>query len=190
VDAEDPLCQLKGASHDNEHESTTKLDCTNGLDDDGDGFVDVGDPDCEFGMENMTGVDPDGENTPECYDGEDNDSDGFIDAADPSCWSQSITCPDVDRDGSPDPACADGFLDDEGLLHPCEDGQDNDGDGWLDAADPECFDADNNTFGVSLGQETGFGSSACNDGQDNDLDTLVDSEDAECEDAVDDDEGA
>ena len=190
VDASDPLCQSKGASHDNERESTTKLDCMNGQDDDGDGFVDVGDPDCEFGPESITGVDPAGESTPECYDGEDNDGDGFIDAADTSCWNQAITCPDTDGDGNPDPACADGFLNDEGLLHPCDDGLDNDGDGWLDAADPECFDADDNTFGVSIGQEAGFGSAACNDGADNDGDLFVDSDDVGCADAVDDDEGA
>jgi hypothetical protein len=62
----------------------------------------------------------------------------------------------------------------------CSDGVDNDGDGWLDAADPDCF----------LGtEEVGLGPTQCNDGVDNDGDTVTDNEDPHCADASDDDEG-
>ncbi len=56
--------------------------CDDGIDNDGDGLVDCGDPDCE-------GVDPCGpEDTLErCSDGIDNDGNGLIDCGDPSCAS-------------------------------------------------------------------------------------------------------
>jgi len=53
----------------------------------------------------------------------------------------------------------------------CSDGEDNDGDGWSDALDPDCGKGE---------QETGYSGLACNDGVDNDGDGLSDSEDPEC----------
>lgn len=63
--------------------------------------------------------------------------------------------------------------------HTCEDGIDNDGDGWLDDDDPDCVDGD---------YESGFGTTECNDDEDNDDDGLIDSADPGCEDGMDDDE--
>jgi WD40 repeat protein len=65
------------------------------------------------------------------------------------------------------------------LGHTCEDGIDNDGDGWLDEDDPDCAGGD---------KELGFGDGECNDGEDNDGDELVDSADPGCEDGLDDSE--
>ncbi len=92
--------------------------CSNGLDDDGDGFVDFAgfDPGCD-----------DTHDTEEtsasliCDNGEDDDLDGYVDVADPGCvypgWPQE------------DPACDDGI--------------DNDGDGGTDhdgdPADTQCL---------------------------------------------------
>lgn len=59
-------------------------------------------------------------------------------------------------------------------LHGCNDGADNDGDGWADVADPDC--SAGNT-------EVGTGPSACNDGVDNDRDGAVDAADDYCADA-------
>lgn len=59
----------------------------------------------------------------------------------------------------------------------CGDCQDNDGDGWTDAEDPDC--SGDGT------EELGYGESTCNDGLDNDDDGDVDREDSVCEDADD-----
>ena len=93
-------------------------DCNDGVDNDGDGFVDLADVGC-------TSAD-DLSEAPECSDGRDNDGDGFFDfsGGDPGCASP--------LGASEDPACDDGF--------------DNDGDGTRDAdgggtglADAACF---------------------------------------------------
>ena len=49
----------------------------------------------------------------------------------------------------------------------CTDGQDNDGDGLVDADDPECT-------------PTCDALETCNDGKDNDCDGLADARDADC----------
>jgi len=54
---------------------------------------------------------------------------------------------------------------------PCQDGIDNDGDGWTDDGDPDCD--------VSTG-EVGLGTAGCNDGIDNDGDGLADAADPQC----------
>jgi len=61
----------------------------------------------------------------------------------------------------------------------CDDGIDNDGDGWTDADDPNCTPGD---------RENGFGDSECNDNIDNDDDGLTDSSDPDCVDGFDDSE--
>ena len=59
----------------------------------------------------------------------------------------------------------------------CNNGRDDDEDGWTDLADPDC--ADGGT------EELGFAEAECNDGQDNDEDVFIDSEDPDCDDALD-----
>lgn len=56
-------------------------------------------------------------------------------------------------------------------LTACTDGLDNDGDGWVDELDPDCWVSED---------ESGLGSTGCNDGIDNDGDGAVDGEDPEC----------
>ncbi len=59
---------------------------------------------------------------------------------------------------------------DKGQCGDCDDG---DGDGWIDAADPDCS--------RSPYEETGYDNRfTCNDGRDNDRDGLIDSEDPDC----------
>jgi hypothetical protein len=60
---------------------------------------------------------------------------------------------------------------------PCADGLDNDGDGWIDAADPDCAVGD---------AESGLGVAECNDGTDNDGDGWIDAADPDCLAATDD----
>ena len=135
--------------------------CDDGIDNDGDGWTDLGDPGCDGSLE---GDEDDGLAGGECNDGLDNDSDGAVDAEDSDCESAFDSA-----EGLPsDPAC--------------DDDMDNDGDGWVDLDDPGCG-------GDPMGDsEQSFSSLACSDGNDNDGDGLVDSEDPDCEDGYDNDE--
>ena len=87
--------------------------CNDGIDNDGDGFIDcadancLGTPECSLQSESI------------CDDSIDNDSDGLIDCADPDCAGIGLCGP-------------------EGLASTCSDGIDNDGDGLIDCADPGC----------------------------------------------------
>jgi hypothetical protein len=88
--------------------------CSDGLDNDCDGFVDCADSDCSADPACapicMAEV---------CNDGLDNDCDGFVDCADPDC--------------SANPACGPVCMPEV-----CNDGVDNDCDGLSDCADPDC----------------------------------------------------
>lgn len=158
----------------NEWTNPTDDACHDCEDNDGDGWIDDKDPDCEAGAEEL--------GTPgatACSDGVDNDGDGTTDAEDDACESAAdeneSNCDngeDDDLDGfedEDDADCARG--DNEATADGCVDGVDNDGDGWADAADPDCL------AGVA---EEGFGTNECNDGNDNDGDNLTDAADPEC----------
>ena len=60
--------------------------------------------------------------------------------------------------------------------HHCNDEMDNDEDGYVDDADPDC---------ASGYEELGFGETQCNDGIDNNGDGTLDAEDSNCESAAD-----
>ncbi len=151
--------------------------CDNGLDDDGDGLIDLLDPGCE-------GPGDDSERSPGliCDDGLDNDGDGATDFPDdPGCahtqWpSEQAVCNDgLDNDGDgatdfpADTGCPAGWWIAESSV--CNDGLDNDGDGAADfPADPGCS-------GPSWITE----SPQCSDGGDNDADSFIDfPDDPEC----------
>jgi len=81
-------------------------DCTNGIDDDGDGFIDCDDPDCYTSNECTVEI---------CDNGIDDDNDGWIDCNDSECFALSICieiCDNgVDDNGngledSEDPQCS------------------------------------------------------------------------------------
>ncbi|MFT5586479.1 MAG: hypothetical protein ACI9VR_004078, partial [Cognaticolwellia sp.] len=110
-------------------------DCSDETDNDGDGWIDAGDPDCASGIEEL------GLGSDACNDGQDNDSDGAVDADDPEC------------DSAQDDQEASG----------CTDGQDNDGDGWTDADDPEC-DTGSDEEGVRISRECNDGVDNDSDG--------------------------
>ena len=79
-------------------------DCSNGIDDDGDGFIDCDDFDCDCGGE-------------DCSNGIDDDGDGYIDCNDFDCTGDS-NCPSED----------------------CSNGIDDDGDSFIDCDDFDCDD--------------------------------------------------
>jgi len=94
--------------------------CSNGIDDDGDGLIDMADPGCSSPSDNNEF------NVPtQCSNGIDDDGDGLIDMADPGCSSPSDN-------------------DEFNVLAACEDGIDNDGDGLIDMADPGCSSPSDN----------------------------------------------
>ena len=93
--------------------------CNDGIDNDGDGLIDLADPGCSSVSDNdefNTAMPP----ATACSDGLDNDGDGLVDLADPGCSDAS----DDDEYNAPLPQCSDGI--------------DNDGDGRIDMADPSC----------------------------------------------------
>ncbi len=161
--------------------------CRNGLDDDGDGFVDHADRGCD---------DPDDDSERDvelgaaCTNGVDDDSDGLTDGADLHCQASAglDACRnglDDDGDGKTDLAqdagCASWSDPSEWSDNPgCQDGLDNDGDGKVDAADPQC------AAGDEWARLPGFDSlplraaPACANGLDDDGDGAVDGQDAAC----------
>lgn len=97
-------------------------ECSDGVDNDADGYLDTGDPSCLGNPSNPTESPFDFH---ECNDGLDNDGDGYTDITDPSCG------------GDP-------FGNTEAPFDPpqCNDGIDNDNDGYIDyPLDPGCSDA-------------------------------------------------
>nr|NIR39269.1 VWA domain-containing protein [Actinomycetota bacterium]NIS33977.1 VWA domain-containing protein [Actinomycetota bacterium]NIU20860.1 VWA domain-containing protein [Actinomycetota bacterium]NIU68783.1 VWA domain-containing protein [Actinomycetota bacterium]NIV57368.1 VWA domain-containing protein [Actinomycetota bacterium] len=94
--------------------------CSNGIDDDGDGFTDFpADPGCASARDRS-------EVDVACSDGIDNDGDGDIDFPDDlECSSPNDTT--------------------EGGTPACGDGEDNDGDGLVDTADPDCSSTSDRT---------------------------------------------
>jgi hypothetical protein len=180
--------------------------CSNGVDDNGNGLVDCADPDCPLdsacGANGLVcssthqcnkctvagggAVEPSGEVS--CADGFDNDCDGAIDCADSQCDGQRCTMA-TGRPGT----CTSGACvcaGTEARETTCGDGKDNDCDGLIDCQDPDCLgkvcDGTGkvcpgpapSTCGVCL---TGTTETNCSDGKDNDCDGLVDCFDPDCQ---------
>lgn len=149
-------------------------ECSDGIDNDGDGRIDFpNDPGCtnsedDSEKDNGRPGDP-GSAPPQCSDEQDNDGDGRVDFPnDPGCASPQD---DDETDGSENPECADGA--------------DNDGDGFTDfPEDPGCESRVDD-------DETDNDNPECSDGLDNDRDGTVDfPADTGCKSAADDDEAA
>ncbi|MFP4600672.1 MAG: hypothetical protein ACLFVJ_20620 [Persicimonas sp.] len=101
------------------------FDCSNGVDDDGDGQIDRADPQC-YGPRGAESPDGIGRSaTGNCSNGLDDDDDGLVDREDPDCLTSAGA---EDEPIAEDPDLA------------CNDGRDNDGDGAIDyPADPGCY---------------------------------------------------
>ena len=65
----------------------------------------------------------------------------------------------------------------ENPLHGCNNGMDDDADGWTDIDDPDCAN--------DAVAEVGYGDTECNDGIDNNDDATMDAEDSNCDSALD-----
>lgn len=154
--------------------------CRNGIDDDGDGLVDLDDLGC------YDDRDPSERTIDEpCDDGHDQDGDGLSDfPADPGCespydldeTSSLLVCDNgLDDDGDgltdypSDPGCADPVAPSE--ISECQNTFDDDGDGFYDADDPAC--------GGDPTAPTEF--AACQNGIDDDGDGYTDLLDPGCD---------
>jgi len=128
--------------------ATTETDCDDGIDNDGNGFIDCIDLACRGTPECVENTDA------ACSDEVDNDGDGRVDCADTSCAGhpEVTVCPsekkcgdDLDDDGDGridcadldcwaiEPGCAEDTVDE------CTDTADNDLDGFTDCDDFDCY---------------------------------------------------
>lgn len=140
------------------------IQCSDGIDNDGDGRIDSADSGCSSPGDTKEGA-------PECSDGVDNDRDGSTDLSDLGCYSGE----DRDEDGN----------------NECSDTVDNDYDGKTDTADSGCsspYDNDEDGDvglpgdepgdepGDTPGDQPGDGSQppVCSDDRDNDGDRRID----------------
>ncbi len=156
--------------------------CSNGIDDDGDGFTDCEDYSC-----NRDGPDEvveycrslEESTLEQCSNGIDDDGDGFIDCEDYSC----------NRDG-PDEVVEYCRKRMENTFEKCSNGIDDDDNGYTDCEDFSCSraedengDPDYDTRRAcqeSVGATVQEMNDACSDGLDNDIDGFVDCMDWDC----------
>ena len=147
--------------------------CSDGIDNDGDGLIDNADPGCSGTSDND---EANAVVVPQCSDGTDNDSDGFVDSNDPNCHSDAN--PTNTSSYNPNGI-------ESGSLPACWNGIDDDGDGLKDWAaeggDPGCtsaIDTDETDVTPPAGSENTL--ALCSDGADNDGDSKIDISDTDC----------
>ncbi|MEM6993022.1 MAG: hypothetical protein AAF721_21095 [Myxococcota bacterium] len=173
------------------------VNCTDFIDNDGDGLIDCDDPDCISMSTHCGEVIPEfDQNIPEntlelCRDFVDNDLNGQFDCGDPKCRDIPETCCILENTNE---ACSNGFDDDQNGFIDCEDfgcdaffvevcgdefcGDefDNDSDGKVDCDDEDCaFEPD---CGFVAVEETTL--ELCSDGFDNNGDGFTDCGDFDC----------
>jgi len=190
--------------------------CGDGIDNDGDGLVDLQDPGCSNAGDDNETDEP--APTTQCNDGVDNDGDGVIDLSDPDCLNAQdddestpppcgdVTTETVIRDDWGDGYCADVTVVNEscetvvwqvtvaidGTVDNLWNGQYTGGSGAIQVQ------GDGWNSELAVGQSTSFGFCAnrdqppatyqCSDGVDNDGDGLIDLADPGCANAEDNDE--
>lgn len=217
IDCQDPDCANVSCGANNKTCSSTTLqctcattveDCNDHVDNNCDGLIDCADPQCAnaacgpFGMScggggapatscgcsGNGGVSQTAETS--CADGRDNDCNGFVDCADPGCrptgtdtYGLACGAHGLRCDATGGCVCPGGQTHESS----CGDGQDNDCDGLVDCADPDCNGIVCSAVGGKLcsagactcpfgaGPET-----TCNDGIDNDCNGVADCNDPAC----------
>ncbi len=196
----------------------TGAKCGDGIDDDCDGLIDCEDPDCQDKGSGGQACDGRGHTCSaaiagasscsvcagnggaaqavetDCADGKDNDCDGLVDCADPDCATAWAVCTATGKTCNPTTASCVCQGPEAAKELSCGDGQDNDCDGKIDCADPDCASVACTAFG-SVCSPTVVGVCTCNgnggvpqqgkelgcsDGKDNDCDGAVDCADRDC----------
>jgi subtilisin-like proprotein convertase family protein len=151
-----------------------ETNCSDGVDDDGDGDRDCADVDCS----NVPPCVPE----TNCTNGTDDNANGLIDCVDPTCdgvsgceYGTEQSCSDgADNDGDSNADCADPDCAQEPSCVPetnCTNGLDDDNDGNVDCADFDCDGVGSCKFDTEL---------SCTDGLDNDGDGSSDCSDQDC----------
>lgn len=148
--------------------------CDNGIDDNGDGLIDCGDPSCAAfsgcTTEPDPGTDPDAKQ--EICDNEiDDDGDGLIDCDDPDC-ADFAGCT-----SEPDPG-----TDPDAKQEICDNEIDDDGDGLVDCDDPDCADFAGCTAEPDPGTDPDRKPEICDNEIDDNGDGLIDCDDPDCSD--------
>ncbi len=140
---------------------TFEGDCSDGLDDDGDGLVDCCDDDCEGDSACAVACPEYGAPMPErdCGDCIDNDCDGLVDDLDPDCTGELYGAPPFEAD--------------------CSDGLDDDGDGLVDCCDDDC-EGSADCVPACPRYMAPLSELECGDCIDDDCDGLVDGDDPDC----------
>ena len=149
--------------------------CSDGIDNDQNGYVDCQDFGCRMGdfvtvcVENTDAL---------CSDEIDNDGDGDIDCADYNC-SGLADCPAEEAENTATD-CTDVAEGPEETLTYCQDGCDNDGDGYVDCADYSCSQSDDPQVLAYCDSLSESSLEKCSDGIDNDGNGYTDCEDYSC----------
>ncbi|MDC0715053.1 hypothetical protein POL68_41775 [Stigmatella sp. ncwal1] len=146
-------------------EESSNASCSNGLDDDGDGYTDCADNECKYNS--LVTVCTRENSIEACADGLDNDGDGYSDCNDFDC-SRNPYVKICNAASYP-------FLA-ESSNATCSDGLDNDGDRYKDCRDYQCLN--NPLVTVCGNQENSI--TECSDGLDNDGDGVVDCSEGTC----------
>ena len=133
------------------------LQCTDDLDNDGDGKTDCDDEDCLAAPECSRAPDDKEDSADECANGKDDDGNGYTDCADFGCQPTSACTPEIKEP--------------ENTALKCLDGLDNDGDGDFDCKDADCS---------SRTDVCESSDAACSDGLDNDENGFIDCLDFGC----------
>lgn len=180
--------------------SDVEIDCSDGLDNDFDGFLDCQDTDCN-GKEcdHPTGLPATCVNgicvahEEHCDDGLDDDLDGLTDCEDPDCaffrCAPGMFClPDAQGDliCSPPPheyMCVDiePFSYTSYCPRNCYSGEDEDGDGKEDCQDEDCYGLPCSPDGGAVCGTYECHEADCRNGHDDDNDKLVDCDDFDCD---------
>jgi hypothetical protein len=173
---------------------TTLMRCSDGIDNDGNGFLDCSDFSCSRGAPEVIAYCASlAENTVDkCSDRIDNDSNGFVDCRDFSCTMAS-------RGATPEAiAYCMTAVASENSTASCIDGLDNDGNGFIDCADRNCcmagmfvsgrcggyLDDVVTTYCASILEDS---VARCSDGLDNDNNGFADCADFSCSRSMDSD---
>lgn len=174
--------------------------CTDGGDNDCDGKIDCADTDCD-GKACSTGSIPSGvckagtcqcgTSGEDCANGMDDDCDGLVDCADADDCAAGVACQGAGKTCTTDATCAvchadPGFATETKEVS-CKDGGDNDCDGLIDCADPDCDAAPCSIPTVPAGTCkfevcacSSAGQEDCTNGIDDDCNGKVDCNDTAC----------
>jgi len=183
----DPACQCHEGDDCFGTEDTLEA-CSDGLDNDADGTRDCGDVQCDMSVDPAIAgycakvVE---DTLLECDDGKDNDLNGFADCEDNNCRNPNCT---IGVDCTPQQAqlktfCAEklgtSVGESENTLEKCQDGIDNDGNGYTDCQDNNCDD-DGGDLTAFCDEILERSPEKCSDGIDNDNNGYVDCGDYSC----------